>query len=429
MPAKRKRYKLADAFVARLKATETIADYWDDAVPSFGVRVMPSGIKTWIVGIRRPGGGAHGRYRIGEPGEGALKCKDARAKAKAALGDRAKFFAERDHAAAAGEQTFKVKATEFLAHGRTKRGRVLREATVREYRRALLDYAKPLHAMPVTEVTRADVVSVISRLAREHPVSAMRTRAALSRFWSWLVAGNSKPPVQFNIVTGTEGYETGMGERTLEDEEIQAVWQATADGSDFGLIVRLALWTGCRRAEAGGMCRSELKDGIWTVPGTRTKNHRALVLPLPRQAREALDAWPEIAGRRLLFGRALRKAGEEAARETGFQGWSQAKARLDDRIALLNAERRLGRMPDWDLHDLRRTAQTRMRKLGIDREIVNRVLNHAMGPIDETYDQHEYLKEKRGALQRWADELDRIVAPAAPAGTNVVELSARRKSA
>jgi integrase len=137
------------------------------------------------------------------------------------------------------------------------------------------------------------------------------------------------------------------------------------------------------------MRRSEIKNGVWTVPGERTKNHRDLVLPLPRPAREALDARPQIVGRDLLFGRGPK----------GFQGWSQSKARLDARIARINAERRLGRplakgekpdkedaMAAWDLHDLRRTVQTRMAELGIAKDIANRILNHATGPIDETYD-------------------------------------------
>ena len=63
----------------------------------------------------------------------------------------------------------------------------------------------------------------------------------------------------------------------------------------------------------------------------------------------------------------------------------------------------------WTLHDLRRTVETRMAGLGVPKEIVNRVLNHAAGPITESYDLHSYLPEKAAVLQRWADELERIV--------------------
>ena len=59
---------------------------------------------------------------------------------------------------------------------------------------------------------------------------------------------------------------------------------------------------------------SELQEGVWTVPGTRTKNHRALLLPLPRQMVDALAGWRRIVGRDHLFG---------ATSQAGFKSWVQ----------------------------------------------------------------------------------------------------------
>ena len=146
---------------------------------------------------------------------------------------------------------------------------------------------------------------------------------------------------------------------------------------------------------------SEIEDGSWTVPGERTKNHRPLVLPLPRQALAALQAHPRGVGRDLVFGRG----------PVGFQAWSKAKERLDVK---------LGFARPWDLHDLRRTVQTRLIGLGIGHDLVNRLLNHAMGPIEAAYNQHGYLPEKAEALRSWADQLDRVAAIT----ENVVELRA-----
>ena len=135
---------------------------------------------------------------------------------------------------------------------------------------------------------------------------------------------------------------------------------------------------------------SELVDGVWLIPGTRTKNHRPLALPLPRQALAALEGWHRFVGRDLVFGRG----------PNGFQAWSKSKERLD---------RRLGFNQSWDLHDCRRTVETCMAALGIPKDHVNRVLNHAVGPVTAHYDQWSYLPEKRKALQDWADEIERIV--------------------
>jgi Arm DNA-binding domain len=89
----------------------------------------------------------------------------------------------------AGVALFKPLAEQFLAHGRTRRGRELRPATLREYRRALMVYAKPLHGAPVGEIRRLDAASVIGDVATAHgAVTGMRFRAAGSRFYSWLIA-------------------------------------------------------------------------------------------------------------------------------------------------------------------------------------------------------------------------------------------------
>lgn len=60
-------------------------------------------------------------------------------------------------------------------------------------------------------------------------------------------------------------------------------------------------------------------------------------------------------------------------------------------------------------HDLRRTAASFMTKLKIPRLHVEKVLNHSTGDIAEVYDRHDYLPEKRVALERWADQLSAIV--------------------
>ena len=64
----------------------------------------------------------------------------------------------------------------------------------------------------------------------------------------------------------------------------------------------------------------------------------------------------------------------------------------------------------WTFHDLRRTASTRMSELGIGRDVVRQVLNHARPGLDRVYDAHDYFEEKRRALEAWAQRLDTIVA-------------------
>jgi integrase len=350
-------------------------------LPGFGLRITATGARSWVVAMRKPGAKHPARVKIGEPPEMGLS--EARDRARALMRDPG-ALAVRDKAKA---ERFGALADRFLAHGRTKRGRELRPATLREYRRALLGYAKPLHGLPVGEVRRADAAAVIRAAATNSgPTTAMRVRAAGSRFYSWLIANGH---AEHNPFTGTEGFDVAKRSRVLGDSELATLWAETGQPGDFNFIVRLCLWTGCRRSEAGGMRWSELQGDVWTVPGERTKNHRALVLPLAPQTLAALAALPRFVGRDLVFGRG----------PTGFQAWSKSKERLDARLGFARG---------WDLHDLRRSFQTRLLALGISRDLGNRLLNHALSPIDEAYDLHDYLAEKRAALQNWADALENI---------------------
>ena len=62
--------------------------------------------------------------------------------------------------------------------------------------------------------------------------------------------------------------------------------------------------------------------------------------------------------------------------------------------------------------DLRTTVKTGMARLGILREIRDRVQNHKpQGIGDKGYNFHEYMDEKRDALERWVAHIEKLIAP------------------
>ena len=86
-------------------------------------------------------------------------------------------------------------------------------------------------------------------------------------------------------------------DRVLSKDEIRWFWQA-CDSADaprapdapqpFAPLLRLLLVTGQRLGEVAGMTREELHaDGMWHLPGRRTKNGKAHVVPLPPAARDS----------------------------------------------------------------------------------------------------------------------------------------------
>ena len=182
----------------------------------------------------------------------------------------------------------------------------------------------------------------------------------------------------------------------LSESELRAVWLASDPATDFGAIIRLLMLLGQRREEVGGMLWSELdlERALWRLPGARTKNHRPHDVPLPTQAVAILAACRRIEGRDAVFGRS------KAAMASG--GWSKGKADLDAEVNL----------PEWKLHDLRRSAVTHMAEIGVDPCIIEAVVNHISGAkagVAGTYNRATYATPKRQALQRWADHVERIV--------------------
>jgi integrase len=89
--------------------------------------------------------------------------------------------------------------------------------------------------------------------------------------------------------------------------------------------------------------------------------------------------------------------------DTGFSGWGKAKEKLDARVA--EAKELL---EHWTVHDLRRTVATRMAELGVQPHIVEAVLNHVSGHkggVAGIYNRATYDREKREALNLWAEHL------------------------
>ena len=85
------------------------------------------------------------------------------------------------------------------------------------------------------------------------------------------------------------------------------------------------------------------------------------------------------------------------------------------------AQDRFG-IAQWSAHDLRRTALTGMAQLGVAPLVLGHIANHRTttkaGMTLSVYVHHAYEKEKREALELWADRLQGIVA----GGAEVVQL-------
>jgi integrase len=266
-------------------------------------------------------------------------------------------------------------------------------------------------------IARRDVIELLDAIVDEGKlVAANRTLAAIRKLFNWALQRGliEATPVALVEMPAKET----RRERTLAADEIRALWPcADALGYPFGPFFKMALATGQRREEVASMRWQDISEAerTWTLPSEMTKPGRAHVVPLSPLAIGIL-AKTKVTAIRLGTGQGG-GLGDYVFTTRGdrpISGYSKAKARLDNAVTGVRATDKIPALEPWTIHDLRRTVGTGLGKLGVPRFVIARVLNHADSSVTGIYDRHEYLDEKRRALNAWGELLtDLIVAPSA----------------
>jgi integrase len=380
----------------RLAGGKTDAIFFDDELRGFGLRLRQRGERlqrSWVAQYRTSDGRTR-RLKLGAAEK--LLPTEARAAARKVLanvvlgGDPQ---GEREAKRQAATRIFGAVVAEYLE----ARARELRPASLKVARIYLTGpYFKALHAMPVSEVSHADVAASLRSIERDHsPNTALAARRALSKFFSWAIQEGLMGKTPVNPVIGTRApTKAPPRDRVLSNDELVAIWNATAGTDDHDRIVRLLMLTGARASEIGGLCWSELNldAGTWTLPSARSKNKHAHSIVLPAPALDIIRSLPQQLNRDCLFG---------TRSDHGFAAWSHAKPLLDRKLG--------GKVEGWRLHDIRRSVATHMAELGTPPHIVESVLGHYRQGVATTYNKSRYDREATAALATWAAHLLALV--------------------
>jgi integrase len=387
---------------------------WDSKVPGFGVRVYPSGKRMYVFQYRSKSGrqrrvaiGLHGPFTVD-------KARDAAADLYEAVRKGRDPVEEQKAAARRTSDNIEVVAEDFVQRYLAGKGRA--QSYIDDTRATFANHVLARwRGREIKTITRRDVVELLDGIVDAgKPIAANRTLAAVRKLFNWAL--------QRGIIEASPATLVEMPaaerkrERTLEADEIRAVWGACDDlGYPFGHFFRMALATGQRRDEVACMRFADVDetDRIWTLSSKITKPSRAHAVPLSPLALDILGEAKEAAKELL---------GEQADTEPAtyvfttrgdrpISGYSKAKRRLDRTIAEARSDGGLPEMEPWRIHDLRRTVGTGLGKLGISRFVIGRVLNHADRTVTGIYDRYEYLAEKRQALEAWGRYLENLIAP------------------
>ena len=274
--------------------------------------------------------------------------------------------------------------------------------------------------MRAHDLTRRHMVRLLDGIVdRGAPVLANRTHAIVKQLFDWAAAKELIPASPMAGIERPGGKEVPR-DRVLTADEIHTFWSKLDDAvmvEPTRLALKLLLATGQRRGEITfarwghfdlERTRQDkgktVPDPVWTIPVELLKTSHAKrkkpephVVPLSPLAVQLLKKLKQLTGEGayLLPARATAKSDAPYSEAV----LSRAVRENKDHFGI----------EDFTPHDLRRTAASFMTKLGVPRLHVEKVLNHATGDIAEIYDRHDYLPEKRAALEKWGKQLSVII--------------------
>jgi len=401
---------LTDAFIRTLRAPATgRLEVNDAACRGLSLRVTPNDARSWSFRFSNTAGTVS-RLSIG--GYPAIGLADARLQADALRRELANgvdpVVAQRNRKAEARSKskTFGYLAERYvLEHVR----RHCRPRTAEEYERNINKHLLPQWAdRNYDTITRADCVERIERIARTHMCAANRVCALIGQMFNFAI--------DVGLLTVTPAVRLrrpGKDEprtRVLSDDEIRIFWPGIVKSPvsvGVGLALRAALLLGLRAGEIAGLRRDELRDfdnpkrAALELAGDRTKNKRALWLPLSPLARDTIGQALELSACDMYVFPGVEGAAIEA------HAMSVAMRRFTERM--------VDRKSTWHRdaptpHDLRRTLRTRLSAQGTPTEVADAIMNHAPQDVGRKhYDRHGYEAEKRLALDAWSHTIEAIL--------------------
>lgn len=382
---------LSDRFIATLKAKKKPVDYFDSKTTGLGLRISPTGLKAWSVMFTLPGTEKRARLSLGTYPATPLatartKALEARSKVEAGEDPRIEPMLHDGPAPEGAAVTVAMLAENYIErHGRQiKTGKDLA-------RRLRVDVLPIIGNVRLADLHRRDVHRVLDAINdRGSPQAAAKAFGDMRAMLKWAV---QRGDLDADPMAAMETPEASKPrERFLTEEEIAALWPAFP--APVALALKLALVTGQRIGEVTGITLDEIDfaKALWNLPAERSKNGSAHTVPLSPMALDLIaQARRTAIGDRLFPGLNSMKVGQQLIR-------------YRDRLPV----------SDWAAHDLRRTVCTHLAMLGVSPLVIGACVNHRgttkSGVTMSTYVRYDYAKEKREALELWADRLRAIVA-------------------
>lgn len=363
---------------------------WDTQIAGFGVRIMPSGAKTYQAQYRR--GGRTRRVSVGRHGK--ITVDEARKLAKEIMGQVAKGEnPAEDISQHRKAPTIAALCERFFESHVMER---CKPSTQGEYRRAIDLFINPaIGNFKIVDVERKDVAELDHKF-RHKPYQANRTLGVLSKMFNLSEIWGLRPDGS-NPCRHVPKYKEVKRERYLSQNELQRLGQvlseAEQDGSETPYIIaafRLLILTGCRLGEIQTLQWGFITDNGMELPDTKTGARR---IPLPNAARAVLSTLPRIAGNPYVIA-----------------GKVDGKYATDLQHPWRRIRKRAG-LTGVRIHDLRHTYASNAVSSGMPIQMVGRLLGHTQLQTTMRY-AHLADDPVKQAAEENAARLEALVSPA-----------------
>lgn len=405
--------KFTDRAIKSLKVQDKRYIVWKDNGEGLGIRVSANGKKSFIFMYRFNGKSCMmtlGQYPKVGIADANLLHSEAKKKLEQNINPGELLQSEKQQEKEAG-------TIDWLVEKYLTNYTGLNQASLKEYQRTLYKNVLGLpnpdqkysknevikkiwSGKKVKDINRDDVQELIDKIKKDAPIQANRTYATLcSLFRFGIKRYSSKIMIKQTPCFEIDLAEKKTRDRVLSEEEIYKLWHELHKGQISKIVeiaIKFSLATAQRRGEIAKAQWKEIDfdNKIWTIPKEKSKNGKLNRVPLNKIALELLDEIKQLSdNQEWIF----------------YSSKSNSHTQPSALSRAIGRSRKIIKLDNITPHDLRRTATSIMASIGVQRFIIERILNHSDGTVTAIYDRYSYDKEKAEALEIWGNKLEEII--------------------
>lgn len=389
--------KFIDSFIKNLKPEGNW--YEKTEASGLGIRVMPSGNKSWI--YRYTLNGKRQKMTLGK--YPALSLKQARDLLLKAQNLREQGVNPIEHQQQ--EKTREIYTVEklclewyntYVSKNRKKPLAILQQQITANIIPLLGN--KELTKLQALDISRAlDVI-----VTRGAPILANRILSTIKQALNFAV---SRGNIQLNPAISIRARDIGglekPRERVLSLDEIKLIWHfLDSDPCKMSIqtksAIKIIVLTGVRTAELrlAKWQSFDFSNSLWTIPPEHTKGAIMVKVHLTAFTKSILQELKETNGSDFVL------VGLDSSKPLDEHALPRAIKRIQSRVGI----------PEWTAHDLRRTFATQLGEtLNIDPVVVEKCLGHKMPKIMATYNKNEMLPQRKDALMQWSECIQNLI--------------------